>query len=148
MKSLNMILFFIGMLVITTISCNKNNKTNYKADLLKKWMLSSVQNTKTHQITNFPDTTLSIETITFTDTLTLINGACGNYGKAYYKVNNESIMFLDLSIFHLNLCSLYKWEEIVLNSLDSAFQYNVNSNQLIIYSNGIYNLIFIPFHSK
>jgi hypothetical protein len=148
MKSLYLIFFLIGMFAITSISCNKKNNTNDKADLLKKWILFSVQNTKTHQIINFPDTTLSNETITFTDTLTSIYGACGNHGQACYKVNNEFIMFSNFSIFHLNFCSLYKWEDFVLNNLDSAFQYNVKTNQLVVYSKGSYNLIFIPFTSK
>jgi len=145
MRSFSLIVFLSVMFAIISLGCHKDSYTVNKTDLLKKWVLSYVQNTKTHQILSYPDT---VESLTFTDSLVSIRGACWNHGHASYSISNDSIRFFDILIFHLDFCSHYQWEDYVENNLDSAYLCNINSDKLTIYSRGSYNLTFAAIASK
>ena len=124
MKTLGVFLLFSCLLAFSFSGCKKNDPPN--SDLYQKWTLTSIQDTKSHKTINYPDTTRLFEIIDFTDTALLINGACANYGQAYYSVKKDSITFTKISIFHLLYCDLYQWEQSVLNNLDSAYKYTIN----------------------
>jgi heat shock protein HslJ len=146
MKKIRMLFFVSLVIYIALLGCKRNDPQN--SDLFQKWTLTSVQNTKSSMIINYPDTTTLVETIAFTDTALLIDGSCGNYGQAHYSIKNDTINFTKISIFNLLYCDLYQWEEYVIANLDSAYRYTINGSQLKIYSKGSQNLIFRPNTSK
>jgi heat shock protein HslJ len=146
MKEIRILLFLSLVIYIVAFGCKRNDPQN--SDLFQKWILTSVQNTKSNKIVNYPDTTKLIETIAFTDTALLIDGACGNYGQAHYYIKNDTIAFTKFFIWAVLYCDLYQWEEDVLNNLDSAYRYTIKGSQLKIYSKGSQNLIFQPYTSK
>lgn len=129
----------ISLILILVFGCNKKDPD--PTFLNTQWYLSSIQNTKAKQIINYPDSILVKESITFTDSLTMMfHGAC-NGGKAKYTVQNDSINISDLVTTQI-LCSYYQWEEYLGNNLDSAFRFIISNKQLEIFSKGTYNLIF------
>jgi hypothetical protein len=146
MKKIRILLLISIAICITILCCKRNDPPN--SDLFQKWVLTSIQNTKSNKIGNYPDTTTIIETIAFTDTALLINESCGNYGQAYYSIKNDTITFTKIRIFHFLYCDLYPWEQYLENNLDSTYKYGINRTQLKIYSKGSQNLIFRPYTSK
>ena len=135
------------MFAITAFSCKKDDEANKQVNplLIKAWILTSIQNTKTNQMIDYPDSFTYKERIIFNDSISLsFSGNCGNHGYANYSVNNNSIKLSDYKIDHMYFCFRYEWENYFFNNLDSAYQYNVTENKLIIYSKGDYNLYFVP----
>jgi heat shock protein HslJ len=142
MKSLSCYLYLCGILSIIACCCekNSNNYNSISDNLLKKWVLQSIQDTKTNQISQFPKQISSKVSVTFTDSLSLsFSGIC-NGGKASYTLKSDSIRIYNMTSTQI-FCG-NPWEEYFANNLDSAFKYKIDANQLIIYSKGKYNLIF------
>ena len=137
------ILLFI--LLFLFIGCNKKNTNTYTGTpvpLLKtKWILTSIQNTTTSLITNYPSNGPS-EYIIFTDSLNILNikGSCNNCFSYYSIGNNDSIVTKSGGISTLISCENIQWETDLLNSLGHMYKYKIYGNDLSIYSNGTYNL--------
>jgi heat shock protein HslJ len=138
---MKMTFLFITILLLTSCERKENDTIGGQHPLLKtEWILSSIQDTKTNNITIFPSNVKS-ESIIFTDSLNTLrvkgvcNGCAGIYSVKDASINASGLMCTMI------YCS--KWEDYLFYNLDSMFQYKINNNQLTIYSRGSYNLNFI-----
>ena len=153
-RRLKKILIFIFLMVLVSIGCNKT--TVQDADLLKtKWTLSSIQDTKTGALTNYPSSEKTKISIVFTDSLNILSfyGICNDgwgiysYIPSYTSSTSSSgaIKITDL-VTTINYCInceyCSEWEGYTTQNLDSTFSYKINGNNLVIYSTGTYNLNF------
>jgi hypothetical protein len=136
-------IIFLLLIFISSFGCKKENHTD--ADLLKaKWILSHIQNAKTNVITQYPSDAAKTISIEFSNTSDIIsfwgicNGGPGTY--TYSSVTGE-IKVTDL-ITTLIGCKYVEWETYTVQSLYYASSYKINGNDLVIYSNGEYNLYF------
>ena len=141
MKTLTYFLLMV-ILIFTINYCTKSDLHLQQGDIMKTWILTSIQNTKTYQLTNYPATAKTFDYIAFTDTALTFTDACGNSGQASYNYSNDSIKFYKFKILNLYYCNLYFWGDCLENNLDSAYVLNCTESTLTIYSKGSYNLIF------
>jgi hypothetical protein len=135
------------MLIITAFSCKKNDEANKQVNplLIKEWKLTSIQNTKTNQMIEYPDNLTYKQLLIVKDSISLLFEGCGgNQGYANYSVNNNTIKLSDIKILHMDYCMNDQWNDYFFNNLERAFQYNITEDKLIIYSKGDYNLYFVP----
>jgi len=146
MKSLNSFLILFGMLAITAFGCAKKDNLSVTSDtdstLMKsKWVLTGYQDTKTNQITTYPES-IPQAFITF-DSLVIVSGTC-NVGRSNYIIKDEGISIYNLQMTRQYCLSFQQWEDNLVDNLNSAFQYKIaNSTNLEIYSHGSYNLLFV-----
>jgi len=136
-------IIFLLLIFISCFGCKKENHTD--ADLLKTtWVLSYIQDTKTQAITNYPSDAAKTISIEFSNTSDIIsfwgicNGGSGTY--TYSSVTGE-IKVTDL-ITTLIGCKYVEWETYTVQNLYYASSYKIDGNDLVIYSNGEYNLYF------
>jgi heat shock protein HslJ len=137
------ILIFSFILIFVGFGCKKAVVKD--ADLLKvKWVLSYIQDTKTNAITNYPNDAPRRISIVFTDSLNVISfsGICnGGAGTYSYSSSNGAIKITNLGTT-LIACKDVEWESYATQSLNNASSYKINGSNLVIYSNGSYNLYF------
>jgi heat shock protein HslJ len=134
---------FILLIIISCFGCKKDSLKD--TDLLStKWILSYIQDTKTEAITNYPiDATKKIS-IVFDGSSDIIsfsgicNGGAGTY--TYSSITGE-IKVTDLGTT-LIYCKYVEWETYTVQSLHYASSYEINGNNLAIYTGGAYNLHF------
>ncbi len=123
--------------------CKKENLKD--ADLLKtKWILSSIQDTKTNAVTNYPSDASRKISIVFTDSLNVLSfyGICnGGWGIYLYSLGTGAIKVTNLATTQIG-CQFVEWEGYTIQNLYTAFRYKTNGSSLEIYSNGTYNLYF------
>jgi heat shock protein HslJ len=125
------------LILLFLIGCERKD-TSVQPLLKTQWFLSSIQNTKTNEITNFPTNLSPHEYIIFTDSLnTLKAGGVCNGCIGAYSINSDLISTTGLTCTQI-YCS--KWEDYFFDNLDSMFHYEINGNLLTIYSKGTYNL--------
>lgn len=134
-------IIFILIIIISCFGCKKNSL--YDTDLLKTtWILSYIQDTKTQAITNYPSDAVKTISIEFTNSSNIIffRGVC-NVGSGKYTFSSitDEIKVTDLITTEI-YCKYYEWETFTVQSLDSASSYKIDGNDLVIYSNGEYNL--------
>jgi len=136
-------IIFLLIIFISSYACKKENHID--TDLLKaKWILSYIQDTKTQAITNYPSDAAKTISIEFSNTSDIIsfwgicNGGSGTY--TYSSVTGE-IKITDL-ITTLIGCKYVEWETYTVQNLYYASSYKIDGNDLVIYSNGEYNLYF------
>jgi hypothetical protein len=72
MKTLSLFLFIFGLLALEICGCNKSDPSSVTTALLKRWTLTSIQDTKSNQITSYPGDYSIQESVQFTDSLTLV----------------------------------------------------------------------------
>jgi heat shock protein HslJ len=110
--------------------------------LLGVWTFTAIQNVKTNQIINYPDSIPKKESITFTDSASVVRfgGVC-NEGWGTYTTNENNINISPI-MTTLMLCKYIKWEDYLQNNLENAFMYTIYDNQLIIRTTGTFHLIF------
>ncbi len=147
---LNFIFILIGY------GCKKDSQDkqdNYQTKLIvNKWLLSSIQNTKTNVMTNYPAEVQQIwgfESLSFNDSLkaVLVKGLCNGGSGAFPTFSGiDSIKFHGISMT-LADCKYEEWELYLWDNLDSAYKFKINDNNLIIYSKGSYNLYFSQFQN-
>lgn len=139
------LLFVYSGLLLLGLSCKKESSQTGQVSILKtKWTLSSIQDTKSNVITNFPNDANNKIYIDFTDSLSIISfgGVCiGGQGKYTLSSDNKTIKITDL-VTTLIACKYVEWEQYVTSNLANAFTYKINGNNLEIDSNGSYNLNF------
>ena len=136
----------IIFLFVIIVSCNGCKKQNLKDDdlLNSKWILSSVQDTKTDAITHFPgDATKSIA-IVFSNSSDLLSftGLCNNGSGSYsYSSTTGEIKITNLATT-LIWCKYVEWETYTVQNLNYATSFRITGNYLVIYSDGEYDLYF------
>jgi heat shock protein HslJ len=137
------ILIFSFILILVGYGCKKTVVND--ADLLKvKWVLSYIQDTKTNAIRNYPGDAARKISIDFTDSLNVISfsGICnGGSGTYSFSTTNGTIMIKGLATTQIG-CQFVEWEEYTIQNLYHAFRYKIIGNNMVIYSNGSYNLYF------
>ena len=140
---MNKILIFCIMVTLVSIGCKKENLSD--ADLLEnKWILSYIQATQTNVITNYPSDAAKKISIVFRDSLNVLgfSGVCnGGAGTYSFTTVSGGIKISDLYTT-LIACKYVEWETYTVQSLYYAFSYEINGNNLVIYSNSAYNLYF------
>lgn len=128
---------------IVFFSCEKERHID--GDLLKtKWILSYIQDTKTHAVTYYPSDAINKISIVFSDSSNDIgfSGVCnGGAGKYTYSSISGEIKVTDL-ISTLIGCKYVEWETYTIQNLYYASSYEINGNDLVIYSKDAYNLYF------
>jgi len=136
---MNILLLLI--LFLTTLGCKKIDQDN--TSLKGVWILTSIQNIKTKQMLNYPDSIPHKETITFNDSTSILSyaGTC-NYGWGICSVKGNSLTFPNGISSSKLFCTYYVWDEYLYYNLITAFEYTINSNQLEIKSSGTFNLLF------
>ena len=140
MKTTN--LFLILVFLLANTECQKSDLNQDNSLLMGVWTLTAIQNVKTNQILNYPDSIPKKESITFTDSASvLIFGGVCNKGWCTYSINGCKIS-ISLIMTTKFLCKDIIWEEYLQNNLESAFMYTIYADQLIIRSCGTFNLIF------
>lgn len=131
------------MVVLVGFGCKKD--TLKDADLLNtKWILSYIQDTKTHAITHYPSDATKRISIVFNDTLDVISfwGICnGGAGTFTYSSVTGEIKVTDLGTT-LICCKYVEWETYTVQNLNYASNYKIDGNDLVIHTNGAYNLYF------
>jgi len=134
---------FILVIIIFCFGCKKENLND--TDLLKTtWILSYIQDTKTQAITNYPSDAAKTISIEFTNSSNIIffRGVC-NVGSGTYTYSSitDEIKVTDLITTEI-YCKYYEWEIYTVQNLYYASSYKIVSNDLVIYSNGEYDLYF------
>jgi heat shock protein HslJ len=136
-------IIFLLVIIVLISGCKKAAMND--ASLLKTtWILSYIQDTKTNAITKYPNDAFSKISIEFTDSLNLIlfNGIC-NYGTGTYTYSSSTGAIQISDIVDTKIaCKYDEWEGYTRQNLYTASNYNINGNNLVIYSNGVYNLYF------
>jgi len=140
MKTTNLLLILIFLLANT--ECKKSDSNQDNSLLLGVWTFTAIQNVKTNQIINYPDSIPKKESITFTDSASVVRfgGVC-NEGWGTYTTNENNINISPI-MTTLMLCKYIKWEDYLQNNLENAFMYTIYDNQLIIRTTGTFHLIF------
>jgi heat shock protein HslJ len=136
------IFVFSFIVILFGIGCEKVAVQD--AALLKTtWMLSYIQDTKTNAITNYPSDAPSRISIVFTDSLNIISfsGVCNSGAGTYSYSSSTGAIKITVGTTFI-YCKDVEWESYTTQSLNNAFSYKIYGNNLIIYSNGSYNLYF------
>jgi heat shock protein HslJ len=140
-------ILYLYIFFLLFIGCQKKENNSDPPLLNTQWNLVSIQNTKTNAITNYPADVKQVwgyEYISFTKDSITIKGLCnGGGGKYSISTKTDSISFYKSLGMTLALCKYEEWENYLWQNLDSAYFYNINGNNLIIYSKGTYNLNFV-----
>ena len=140
---MNKILIFSFIMFLVGFGCKKESLKD--ADLLKtKWTLSYIQDTKTNAITHYPSDASRKISIVFDDSLNVVSfsGICnGGAGTYTYSSLTGAIKISGIPTTKI-YCNYVKWEGYTTQNLTNAFSYKINENNLVIYSNGAYNLYF------
>jgi heat shock protein HslJ len=136
-------IIFILAIITSCFGCKKENLND--TDLLKtKWILSYIQDTKTQAITNYPSDAAKTISIEFTNSSNIIffRGVC-NVGSGTYTYSSitDKIKVTDLITTEI-YCKYYEWETYTVQNLYYASSYKITGNDLVIYSNGEYDLYF------
>ncbi len=136
-------IIFILIIIISCFGCKKDNLND--SDLLKTtWILSNIQDTKTQAITNYPSDAVKTISIEFTNSSNTIffRGVCNVGSGTYtYSSRTDKIKVTDLITTEI-YCKYYEWETYTVQNLYYASSYKIDGNDLVIYSNGEYNLHF------
>jgi heat shock protein HslJ len=140
MKTTNLILILVFLLANT--ECKKSDLNQDNSLLMGVWNFTAIQNVKTNQIINYPDSIPKKESITFSDSGSVLRfgGVC-NEGWGTYLINGNKINISPI-VTTLMLCENIIWEDYLQNNLENAFMYSIYADQLIIRSSGTFNLIF------
>jgi heat shock protein HslJ len=135
---------FLFTIAILALGCEKENLKD--ADLTNNnWALESIESTQTNEITEYPSDAPEIISIFFSDTSNIVgfNGICNGGAGTYTLTNSTGGIDISNLITTLVGCEYSEWETYTLQSLLDAYMYEINGNDLIIYSHGDYNLFFI-----
>ena len=105
MKTINFFLILIFLLANT--ECKKSNLNQNNSLLMGGWTLTAIQNVNTYQITNYPDSIPKKESITITDSSSIIKigGVC-NTGWCTYSINGNKISISSMVTTKF-LCKVY-----------------------------------------
>ena len=137
------IAIFSFIIILVVFGCKKDNPKN--GDLLNiKWTLSYIQDTKTNEIKHYPGDESNKISIVFTDSSGVIrfSGVCnGGAGTFTYSPVAGEIKVTGLMSTEI-YCKYIEWETYTAQNLEDASSYKISGNDLVIYSNGEYNLYF------
>ncbi len=130
-------------IAILTLGCEKENLTD--ADLTNNnWELESIEATQTNDISEYPSGAPERISIIFSDTSNIIgiNGVCNSGAGTYTLTSSNGGIEISNLITTMVGCAYSEWETYTLQSLHDAYSYEINGNDLIIYSHGDYNSYF------
>ena len=146
MKSLKLFLFLSGIVAMIVFGCKKDDENKIVNPLLiKTWVLTSMEDTKTNQMIDYPDSIMLKYYLVVEDSISLAYYGCGlGHYHAKYWVTDSKIKLYDIEYTHADLCFDENWEEQVFGNIERANRYKVTDDKLIIYSSGDYNLYFVP----
>ena len=134
---------FILIIIFFCFGCKKDSLNDN--DLLNKtWILSYIQDTKTQAITIFPGDAAKTISIEFTgkSNQLFFRGICNvGSGTHCYSTTTDKIKVTDLITTEI-YCKYYEWETYTVQNLYYASSFEIDGNDLVIYSNGEYNLYF------
>jgi len=134
---------FILIIIFFCFGCKKDSLNDN--DLLNKtWILSYIQDTKTQAITIFPGDAAKTISIEFTgkSNQLFFRGICNVGSGTYcYSSATDIIKVTDLITTEI-YCKYYEWETYTVQNLYYASSFEIDGNDLVIYSNGEYNLYF------
>jgi heat shock protein HslJ len=132
-------------LSLVFLSCMKSSADVTVTYLLNnKWILSHIQDTKTQIVTYYPADATKRISIVFDDSphVVSLSGVCNNGSGTYtYSPFTGEIKVTDLGTT-LIWCKYVEWETYTVQSLYYASRYDIDGNDLVIYSDGAYNLYF------
>ena len=137
------ILVYCFIITFIGFGCEKENLRD--ADLTNKiWELNSIEATQTDVMTDFPSDASENISIIFSDTSNIVgfNGIC-NSGAGTYTLTDSSGGIEISDVFTTLVgCKYGEWETYTIQNLLDAYSYEINGDDLIIYSHGDYNLYF------
>lgn len=134
-------IFSFGLiLLILAGGCKKESHSQL---LATTWVLYYIQDTKTNAITYFPSDAGGKISIVFSGSSDVItfSGICNSGTGNYVVPSSGNIMITPIALTKIN-CVDVEWEGYTALSLSSAYGYNAGADNLVIYSNGSYNLYF------
>lgn len=133
------LVIFIYIMILA--GCEKSGFKD-AALLNTKWVLSSIQDTKTNVITTVPNN-IRQEFIVFSDSSNalMVAGACNGCRGSYLKVSSDSIKITNL-ICTARDCANDQWKHYLLENLNSIFKFKIVDNHMMIFSTETYNLNF------
>lgn len=136
--------FITLIFLYTTIflgGCSKDQTENTVTNISEKvWTLKYLQYHESKFISYYPDINQKV-TIEFTENKQLIfDGVC-NTGGSTYAIENDKITISPLITTEI-YCSNTHWEDITGNGLKEAYLYAISNNELVIFSNSGYNMVF------
>lgn len=133
----------ILILFLVLISACTRSDTSINTITDTSWELTHIRSTKSGKKTRFPKGAQNI-TLQFkskSDTLSF-SGVC-NHGSGTYAIDDKSdkieISAIGTTGIH---CPYIEWEIYVVTNLRKAHNYKLAGNNLTIYSDGDYDLIF------
>jgi heat shock protein HslJ len=140
MKKIYIHCFIILLLVA---GCKKESPKQTTL-LNRNWVLSYIQSTKSNAVTNYPADESRKIIINFTVSMDVIsfNGVCNTGSGKYSFSTTGTLKITDMASTKID-CKDAEWESYTIQSLQEAYSYNINGNNLTIYSKGDYNLYFI-----
>lgn len=137
------VLIFCFIITLVGFGCEKENLKD--ADLTNNnWELESIEATQTNEMTEYPSDAPEIISIFFSDTSNIIgfNGVC-NGGAGTYTLTDSSGGIEISNLYTTSVgCNYGEWEIYTTSNLHDAYSYEINGNDLTIYSHGDYNLFF------
>jgi heat shock protein HslJ len=137
----------VSLIVVLAIICCKKEKqeSEEQASFLNTdWELSFIQDTKTYAKTFYPADEPKKIIINFTDSsdVVLFLGICNDGDGTYsYSAETGELKIIDLGSTKI-ACTNVEWEGYTIQNMNQAYQYQIEGDQLIILSNGNYNLYF------
>ncbi|HFD04943.1 MAG TPA: META domain-containing protein [Firmicutes bacterium] len=137
------VLIFCFISTFVGFGCEKENLTD--ADLTNNiWELISIQDTQTKVMTEFPSDAPENVSIFFSDTSNIVgfNGICNGGAGTYTLTDNSGGIEISDVFGTLVGCKYGEWETYTIQNLLDAYSYEINGNDLKIYSHGDYNLYF------
>jgi heat shock protein HslJ len=137
------IISFCFVLVVISSGCKKES-TKQPSLINTNWTLSYIQDTKSSAITNYPANQPKKIIIEFSGTSDVISftGICNTGTGKYSSSATGRLKITDLGTTKI-ACPDVEWESYTVQSLQEAYSYSINGNNLVISSNGDYNLYFI-----
>jgi heat shock protein HslJ len=138
------LLFLIAFIAGT--GCKKDSYPVRQETLTgTSWMLAYIQETATNEVTFYPETEPRKISVTFHGFSNVISfkGIC-NTGEGTYLFSSQSgeVAVNDLASTKV-ACENAEWETYTIQSLNNAYRYMIDGDNLLIYSNGRYNLFFV-----
>lgn len=138
------LLLIIAVIFVT--ACKKDNHPIKQETLTgTSWVLAYIQETAVNDVTFYPETEVRKISITFHGSSNAISftGIC-NVGEGTYMFSSRSG---ELTIYNLGstkvACNNAEWETYTIQSLNNAYRYMIDEDNLLIYSNSKYDLFFV-----
>lgn len=137
-------IFIYSLVLVFIVGGCKKGSSKQPALINTKWVLTYIQDTKSNLINNYPADESKKIVIDFADSMDVISfsGICNSGAGKYSYSSTGTLKITDMATTKI-ACKYVEWESYTIQSLQEAYSFNINGNNLIIYTNGDYNLYFI-----